>query len=385
MTSEAEELAKCCNLTIFTPPSNDPQTKLLNSNAKICILPHKLDKSQKKVAARFRTLMRPYLWEEWWRILRKGKNIKRRLLSSLAYAVNAEYIRTNLKKYRKIPSDAIIYTYWTMPETLALTVMYGKTHNIITRMHGMDLYNERWEGRQPFRHYIQKRVKNIYFACDYGKRYYENTFDPKDGLCRLARLGVKKRAESPAYSKKEPFVLYSCSSLLKLKRVERIIDTLASVTEKPIHWVHIGYGDNFEELRSYAEERLKDSSVTFEMLGRMTNPNVHRYLADHRIDAMITLSTTEGGCPVSIQEAMAYSIPVIGTDIGGITEMIDGNGILLSSDPSINEIKAAILQLVNSTESELFAMRARSLELWNEMFNAEKTISDFFESINLKT
>ena len=61
-------------------------------------------------------------------------------------------------------------------------------------------------------------------------------------------------------------------------------------------------------------------------------------------DSFITTSSTEG-LPVSIQEAMAAGIPIIGTNVGGIPEMIDGNGVLLSANPSNKEVAEAILRI----------------------------------------
>ena len=52
--------------------------------------------------------------------------------------------------------------------------------------------------------------------------------------------------------------------------------------------------------------------------------------------------TTEG-IPVSLVEALSYGIPIIATDVGGNSEVCDSQvGILLSSDPSAEEVKESI-------------------------------------------
>lgn len=387
LTAEATELARRSHLTIVTPSVDMPQTKLQQSRFERWILPQGINEISRarKVKLLLRTLFRSYLWKEWKQVLGERTCLKKRLYDTLIYALTAEHARSELQKLPPIPKEALIYSYWTTPTTLALVALYGKTHEIIIRMHGVDLYQDRRStGRQPYRGFMHTRVRGIYFACEYGKTYYERAFSPPAGLSHLARLGVQKKGEPLPYRKESPFVLYSCSSLHRLKRVEAIADALATLTEVPVHWVHIGSNNDFTKVAAYIEQQLSDNPcITYELLGRLPNVEVHDYLATHRVDAMISLSASEGGCPVSIQEAMAYGVPVIGTNVGGITEMIDGNGVLLSANPSPAEVKAAILQLANADEDTLLALRTCSQARWETLFNAEKTVPDFCERIGL--
>lgn len=78
---------------------------------------------------------------------------------------------------------------------------------------------------------------------------------------------------------------------------------------------------------------------------------------------------------MSIIEALSFGIPIIATDVGGIHEQIDGNGILLKSNPTVEEVGQAIIDIVDSTEKKRKEMCRKSHLIWKEKFDLEKNIS----------
>ena len=105
-----------------------------------------------------------------------------------------------------------------------------------------------------------------------------------------------------------------------------------------------------------------------------------KFYADNEVLCFITTSETEGGAPVSIQEAMAYGIPIIGTDVGGITEMIQGNGILLKANPTPGEIRNAIEYIMQNPDIRK-RMCDASVKIWSEEYCAEKNVQRFVNFI----
>ena len=73
---------------------------------------------------------------------------------------------------------------------------------------------------------------------------------------------------------------------------------------------------------------------------------------------------------------MSCGIPVIGTDVGGITEMIADNGILLSADPDAGEISAAIRKILTQKGSQLQDMKCAACRKWQAEFDSSTVFQD---------
>lgn len=85
-------------------------------------------------------------------------------------------------------------------------------------------------------------------------------------------------------------------------------------------------------------------------------------------DFYIHPSRTEG-IPVSIMEAALNSLPIVGTKVGGIPEIVfnNTNGYLIEMD-NVDELAIHILKLIKSEETRL-EMGANSQEIVSELFN----------------
>ena len=98
------------------------------------------------------------------------------------------------------------------------------------------------------------------------------------------------------------------------------------------------------------------------------------------VDCFITTSSTEG-VPVSIMEAMSYGIPIIGTDVGGVKETIDENGILISANPSVKEISEAIESIYNDNNYAKLHKRDASYRIWSSLYNSDYNEKKFAECL----
>ena len=102
------------------------------------------------------------------------------------------------------------------------------------------------------------------------------------------------------------------------------------------------------------------------------------FYASAPIDCFIQLSSTEG-LPVSIMEALSFGIPVIATDVGGVSELISRNGILLKNKMSADDVADAIICIYNMDSKDIEMTRQASYDMWKAKFNANDNIHVFKE------
>lgn len=319
----------------------------------------------------------------------KGKcNKGERFYQSLAFYAQSLSDQKKLRQSGILLTEEpiICYSFWYAYFCYSMVREKDRHSNIrvITRTHGIDLYHERVPGkRQPFRHQMEKRLDAIVFACEYGAEYYKTHVKDKgtdSSKLHVCKLGIEEPNRQMPVGMEEERELLSCSNMIPLKRIQLIVDGLARIEGLKIHWTHIGDGSEMQKLRVYAEQKLGNKdNIRYTFAGYVEN--VRAYYEQNQVDCFITTSETEGGCPVSIQEAMSYGVPVIGTDVGGITEMIADNGILLSAAPDGEEVADAIRKIMVLERAELLQMKEAVYQKWRKEFDINVSFGKILEMI----
>ncbi len=280
------------------------------------------------------------------------------------------------------------YTYWLDHVTAAFTLLAKKDH-VITRTHGIDLYLERNEGYLPLRRTIMKHIKNVHCVSDAGKRYLYSQYPDYDNKIMVSRLGVL--IDSGSWLKNKfilnHWVIVSCSSVIELKRVELILESVIIFSRQNPHlsieYTHFGDGplmNNLNNLRN--QTRLPNLKIS--LPGFVENINVTNFYKSCYVDIFINASTTEGGVPVSLQEAQSCGIPVICTNVGGNPEVLDLvnlNGFLVSSNPTAKDIAEVINKFSKYNIEEMSIYRKNSHINWNKKFNAANNFREFADFI----
>lgn len=326
--------------------------------------------------------------KEIFEIIHGRKNIKVRTMESLSFYLHAQKYKKWIEENEVIASDkkAVFYSYWSGYFQMS-AVMLKKKYSylrVISRLHGMDLYNERYVGgRQPFKKSMDLKTEKLVFACEYGMKYYIQQFSNNNSKDKyeVCRLGTEKIIKVQNSLQSNVFCLVSCSNVIPLKRVEIIVDALSRICDFKIKWVHFGDGESLDSVKKRAFEKISDN-ITIQFMGYVENEKIREYYEKYPVDCFITTSSTEGGCPVSITEAMSASIPVIGTNVGGITEMINGNGVLLPENPTTLEIEKAIRYIYNLDDEQRQKMCKRSLEIWRQFFDEKNNAQHIVEILS---
>ena len=395
---ELEYLKQEFDITIISSAStvarnDDGKTTVLDKDINVLWYPCNHMGNIEKIRYSMQALVSSAFLSDAGNIIKDGRKILERLAYSLQFYAYSLRMYKWLKMHvtKDMTKDAIVYSFWYYIPLMASTMLKNRYGNfkLVSRAHGFDLYNERVSGgRQPFRNYIDKHLDKVFFIAENGYRYYlknivhMDSIDNKSNMdkedqpsgtekYKICRMGVKpsKRSES---SHDGVLRIVSCSSVIPLKRISLIIDTLSEISGIIIKWTHFGDGSSMEEMKEYAQQKLSvRDNIEYKLAGNMPNKTIREYYGNNPVDLFITTSETEG-CPVSIQEAMAAGIPIIGTNVGEIPLMIQGNGYLLSQNPEPNEIRDKVERFMDQSPEEIQKMRNASYELWNEKYNSDK-------------
>ncbi len=282
--------------------------------------------------------------------------------------------------------ETIFYTYWHTEATYALQHLKHKYHyQLISRIHGGDLYKERKPfGYMPLKKHFTENIDKVFTIANSANTYLVQTYQFNQTVLELSRLGVEDYGITASISNENSLKIVSCSFLVEVKQIHKIIESLVIVVEKLNHikftWIHIGNGLLHNELIKLAEKRLLNiSNIEFNFLGTLSNKDVYEFYKNNKVDVFINTSESEG-VPVAIMEAMSCHIPIIAPNVGGIHDMLINhfNGCLLSAECRIDEIVDA-LKNINFFKNR--TIRNNSYKLYLEKYNAKINYVNFIETI----
>lgn len=114
--------------------------------------------------------------------------------------------------------------------------------------------------------------------------------------------------------------------LVPIKRVDLFLDVAARLTERPrVRFVVVGDGELREELASSPAARALGD--------RLVWAGFRRDMAEVCFASEVVVLTSDNeGTPVSLIEAQAAAVPVVGTDVGGVrSAVLDGETGLLAA------------------------------------------------------
>lgn len=295
-----------------------------------------------------------------------------------------------LNKYDFSEYDSVtVYSYWFFATALVgckvcdLISSGCKNIKFVSRAHGYDVYRYANSlGYLPLREYLLERADSVYPCSIDGEKYIAEQFPDFSDKIKCRYLGTDDDGISQMND--DCFHIVSCSRLVDLKRVDRIASALSFLeNEGKVRWTHIGDGGAMQKLKAFCDEKLGFMEVNLK--GWISNQQVKDFYRNEKVDLFVNVSTTEG-LPVSMMEALSFSIPVIATDVGGVGEIIrDGhNGLLISSDFTDEELVAKIKEIINSSKEERIKMRRNARNFWEENFDAQKNFSKFAKEISGK-
>lgn len=270
------------------------------------------------------------------------------------------------------PSPVFLFRYWCFVRRGDFDIVHVHTeraffwYELVARLAGVRgvvrtvhnvfefrgaLWVERWVQRRLARRLLKERTVAVSSSVQraeqltYGLRPLlignwtdTSSLTPPDSPTAVA--SIRRQLGIPESS----MVFVSVGSCQPVKNHAAILRALAAVTERcpDAHYLHVGDGD--------LEECEKELAVDLGIANR-----VHFVGSRDDISALLQASdvflmpSSREGLPISCLEAMSCGLPVIGTDVPGLRDLVaDGEtGVLIGSDAALAE---AMLELHGDEE-----------------------------------
>ena len=308
----------------------------------------------------------------------------------LMFIYMGDLVYKTVKKWFKTEEqyDSIyVYSYWLHYNAYAAIRIKEKVIPdafVFSRCHRFDIYEEVNKYNYiPLRKKLLDNLDVIVSISEDAKRYISKKYGiDYDSKVVISRLGASPNNYEVFYEKeKDVLKIISCSRLTSVKRVNRILEALMQISDFNIRWIHIGDGPEYEKLKSEAG-KIKKKNLDINFMGNVSNADVYSIYAKNQFDVFVNVSKSEG-IPVSIMEAMSFGIPVIATNVGGVSEIVKDNltGYLLEENFTKDELVNKLIRIHNLSKNEMLKFRELSRKLFNEKYNSRKNYIEFIESI----
>ena len=287
-----------------------------------------------------------------------------------------------------IYNSIYFYSYWYKDESIAACLLkkYNKKIISFTRAHGYDLYFERSNsGYLPYRTYTTKKLDRIFTISKHGLNYLKYKFQTDN--IKLSYLGTnsiinKRDVKINNFSKR----FLSCSMIYPNKRVDLIGDSIKNLSYK-MTWDHYGDFMPFTDHKYRTNLKiicndLKSCGHSINFTGTINNKELLNKIGKIKYDFFINLSESEG-IPVTIMEAFSFGIPVIATNVGGVSEIVidNFNGFLLDKNCSFKDVSQKINSFYEMNVAQINMFRINAYNTWENKFNAKKNFPLFVEKI----
>ncbi|GEA16570.1 colanic acid biosynthesis glycosyltransferase WcaL [Moorella sp. E308F] len=194
----------------------------------------------------------------------------------------------------------------------------------------------------------------------------------------------------PQFHPSRPDFVFACpANLVPVKGHRFLIEACALLLETGIRdfrCLFIGDGPLEAEIRQQIAQLGLEEVVS--LVGRLPHGELLRMYERGEVDAVVLPSIVTGddereGIPVALMEAMAYGIPVVSTNTGGIPELLsDGAGIIVR-DKDARQLAGAVERLIKDEKlaREIGEKGRRKVD---EEFNLHKNVKLLLQKIKSK-
>lgn len=181
-----------------------------------------------------------------------------------------------------------------------------------------------------------------------------------------------KKLEDKYGISSEDFIFLNVGRYAEQKNQKRLIEAMDSVVPKAPNakMFIVGWG----KLQNELEEKVQELDIQENVYITGRASPIHEYY--YAADAFVLSSHFEGLSIASV-EALSAGLPIIGTDVPGVNEVVvhEQNGYLVEPD-SASELSNAIHKLIGNSKLEKYGKKSSALA--EERFSITTTIEAYF-------
>ncbi len=378
------------DLVLFAPTKNNLDKRYFkNRNIKLINPPQfkkDLDLVIEYFCCVFSMLLIKYTRVELINIFKSKSNRYRKFLRLLKFYRTSKILNKNLSKElaKYIDYEFTIYSYW-MDENAFASIQLKKRFGYKTffRCHRFDLYLEQNKLKYlPLREYLVKNCDGIFPCSQDGTEYLNKHYPFAKEKIITSYLGTLDYGQRKI-SENSIFSIATCSYIVDVKRLNRMVEFLNCLEIENIRWIHFGDGILREEIEILTK-KLLTNKIEFVFKGQLPNAKIMDYYKNNDIHLFMNVSESEG-LPVSIMEAISFGIPIIATDVGGTNEIVNvQTGMVLSKDftnlEAVNKV-SIIYDMYKYDYTNYVKLRNSARKFWYENFHAEENYKKFIKMI----
>jgi glycosyltransferase involved in cell wall biosynthesis len=264
----------------------------------------------------------------------------------------------------------VIHAFFTIP-CGALAYLYKKKVPFVVSLRGSDVpgFNERFGIQYVF---LKPMIKEIWKKADAvvanseGLKELALETNPQQAIS-VIHNGIDISEFTPNDRKKtEEYLQLICvSRLIERKGIRYLLQAIGELKHENIRLTIVGDGNQLLELKNLTSKLNIEDKVVFK--GYLD----HSKLAEaYQQSDIFVLPSLNEGMSNALLEALAAGLPVVVTDTGGTSELLDGNGVLVPMGNS-DTIAEAIRGFMHDP-ARLRQMGMRSREIaegmsWNSV------------------
>ena len=306
------------------------------------------------------------------------------LVDTVKYLFASNLVYYHLCDKAKKTQSALFYSYWTSYTPIAFAEYKRKhpltEHRFICRAHTFASFGPAVVNLYyPMRDYVFSYVDRFYVISSVLMKKLHEVYPQYINKFQLSRLGVVDNDSSSKKEETEYVELLSCSSIIPLKRVGLIYESVCQYAmlhpDQKFRWTHIGSGPLMEELETSTKTTVNNLIV--DLKGAMPNEEILKLYREKRFHALILLSIREG-LPVVLMEAISSGIPVLATNVGGISDLVnDQTGRMVERDFSKEEFSEALHSVLENYDT----LSKSCHEFYLNTFCSDNNYRSFYKSI----